>query len=215
MEKFALVSAEDLEARQSASVTNPQFDVLASRGLTSWLHEQRLSFAFTTYQARKLFLIGLQADGGLSIFERTFSRCLGLWGDGQTLWMTSLYQLWRFENALEPGQAANGFDRIYVPQVGYVTGDLDIHDVAIDAGVRQHAVGVLGDGQRAAQLFSLMAAAVSDQVGCEGWLLSQRSRDGEWTSLTRHPTPNGGEFQDHRDQTLGAHWGRNSQTQGI
>ena len=33
---------------------------------------------------------------------------------------------------LEPGQTADGYDRVYVPQVGYVTGDLDIHDVAVD-----------------------------------------------------------------------------------
>ncbi len=89
--------------------------------------------AFTTYQTGKLFLIGLQPDARLSVFERTFNRCLGLWGDGQTLWMTSLYQLWRFENALELGQTANGFDRVFVPQVGYTTGDVDAHDVAVDA----------------------------------------------------------------------------------
>lgn len=121
----------------------PQFEAMASRGFTSWLDDQKLSLAFTTYQAGKLFLIGLQSDGRLSIFERTFNRCLGLWGDGQTLWMTSLYQLWRFENALEPGQAANGFDRVYVPQVGYVTGDLDIHDVAVDADGRVVFVNTL------------------------------------------------------------------------
>lgn len=106
---------------------------MGSRGLNGWLNDQKLSLAFTTYQAGKLFLIGLQPDGRLSIFERTFNRCLGLWGDGQSLWMSSLFQLWRFENALEPGQSANGFDRVYVPQVGYVTGDLDIHDVSVDA----------------------------------------------------------------------------------
>lgn len=126
-------SADPARSSTSPTPAAPVFDALASRGFTSWLHEQRLSLAFTTYQAGKLFLIGLQPEGRLSIFERTFNRCLGLWGDGQTLWMTSLYQLWRFENALEPGQAANGFDRIYVPQVGYVTGDLDIHDVSVDA----------------------------------------------------------------------------------
>src|SRR5262249_2802683 len=82
----------------------------------------------------KLFLAGLQPDGRLSLFERTFERCLGLWGDGQTLWMSSLYQLWRFENMLAPGQVANGFDRVYVPRVGFVTGDLDIHDVAAEPG---------------------------------------------------------------------------------
>ena len=111
----------------------PAFELLASRQLTAWLVEQHLSLAFTTYQTGKLFLIGLQPDGRLSVFERTFNRCLGFWGDGQTLWMTSLYQLWRFENALDAGQVANGYDRVYVPRVGYVTGDLDIHDVAVDA----------------------------------------------------------------------------------
>jgi len=131
-------SSESSVGRGGAGTSNPksavpQFEAIASRGLTGWLHETRLSLAFTTYQAGKLFLVGLQPDGRLSVFERTFNRCLGLWGDGQTLWMTSLYQLWRFENALEPGQSANGFDRVYVPQVGYTTGDLDIHDVSVDA----------------------------------------------------------------------------------
>lgn len=120
-------------SRTQPTTDQPLFEAIASRQLTSWLAEQHVSLAFTTYQTGKLFLIGLQPDVRLSVFERTFNRCLGLWGDGQTLWMTSLYQLWRFENALEPGQVANGFDRVYVPQVGYVTGDLDIHDVAVDA----------------------------------------------------------------------------------
>jgi uncharacterized protein (TIGR03032 family) len=109
----------------------PPLEVLASRQFTAWLAEQRVSLAFTTYQTGKLFFAGLQADGRLSLFERTFNRCLGLWGDGQTLWMSSLYQLWRFENTLPPGQVAGGFDRVYVPRVGYVTGDLDIHDVTV------------------------------------------------------------------------------------
>ena len=45
--------------------------------------------------------------------------------------MSSLYQLWRFENTLEPGQVHDGYDALYVPQVGYITGDLDIHDVVL------------------------------------------------------------------------------------
>lgn len=117
----------------SSTADRPAFELIASRQFTAWLVEQRLSLAFTTYQTGKLFLIGLQPDGRLSVFERTFNRCLGLWGDGQTLWMSSLYELWRFENVLDAGQVANGYDRVYVPRVGYVTGDLDIHDVAVDA----------------------------------------------------------------------------------
>ena len=48
--------------------------------------------------------------------------------------MSSLYQLWRFENALPPGVTApEGYDRLYVPQVGSTTGDVDAHDIALDA----------------------------------------------------------------------------------
>ena len=140
---------------KSQQVSNPSpaphFEVTTSRQFSAWLAEQRVSLAFTTYQAGKLFFIGLKPDGRLSIFERSFNRCLGLWSDGQTLWLSSLYQLWRFENALEPGQEANGFDRLFVPQVGYVTGDLDTHDVSIGGDGKpvfcQHSVWVPGNGQ--------------------------------------------------------------------
>ena len=33
---------------------------------------------------------------------------------------------------LKPGQDHQGYDRVYVPQVGYTTGDVDAHDIAVD-----------------------------------------------------------------------------------
>ena len=92
-----------------------------------------LNLAFTTYQTGNLFLIGLQPDGRLSVFECTVNGCMGMWPDGQTMWMSSLYQLWRFENVLDRDQLApGGYDRFYVPQVGYATGDIDVHDVCMN-----------------------------------------------------------------------------------
>ena len=91
-----------------------------------------VSLAFTTYQAGKLFFVGSQNNGRLSIFERTFARSMGLWANDQTMWMSSLYQLWRFENALDPGSVHDGYDRLYVPRVGYTTGDVDAHDVVVE-----------------------------------------------------------------------------------
>ena len=125
------------------SKTTPALELTASRQFTSWLLEQKLSLGFTTYQAGKLFLVGLQPDGRLSVFERTYNRCLRLWSNGQTVWMSSLYQLWRFENVLVPGTSAAGHDRLYVPQVGYMTGDLDIHDLAVEASGRVVFVNTL------------------------------------------------------------------------
>ena len=57
---------------------------------------------------------------------------MGLAGDAQTLYLASVYQLWRLENVLDAGATADGYDRLYVPQVGYTTGDLDVHDVGIE-----------------------------------------------------------------------------------
>jgi uncharacterized protein (TIGR03032 family) len=111
-------------------------EVTSSRYFAAWLAEQRVSLAFTTYQTGKLFLLGRHPTGQLAVFERTFNRCMGLWANDQTLWMSSLYQLWRFENALRPGETHNGCDRLYIPKVGCTTGDLDIHDIAVDADGR-------------------------------------------------------------------------------
>ena len=113
------------------TTATPTFEINASRQFTSWLASQNLSLVFTTYQAGKVFFIGLRQNGQLSVFERTFERCMGLYAHNSSLYLSSLYQLWRLENALEPGQIADGYDAVYVPQVGYITGDLDIHDVVL------------------------------------------------------------------------------------
>ncbi len=109
----------------------PRLELSASRGFETWLAGAVVSLAFTTYQAGKLFLLGVQPSGRLSVFERTFERCMGLHADRNTLWMSSIFQMWRFENALEAGQMQDSYDAVYLPQVAYTTGDLDIHDVMV------------------------------------------------------------------------------------
>lgn len=110
----------------------PLLEISTSRQFTAWLNEQNISLAFTTYQIGKLYFIGLKPDQSLSVFERNFNRCMGLCTTANGLYMSSLYQVWRFENIFEPGQQQDGYDRLYVPQLGYTTGDLDIHDMAVD-----------------------------------------------------------------------------------
>ena len=135
-ETYTLLKQQNEHPRKSTSASKasvPSLEITGSRQFTAWLTEQNISLAFTTYQAGKAFFIGLQPNGKLSIFERSFNRCMGLWAQGSTLIMSELYQLWRFENGLESGQTHNGYDCLYVPQVSYVTGDLDIHDLAVDS----------------------------------------------------------------------------------
>ncbi|MCF6300633.1 MAG: TIGR03032 family protein [Proteobacteria bacterium] len=112
---------------------NNKLEFNASRQFCSWLKEHKISLSFSTYQAGKLFFIGLDETQKLSVFERTFARCMGIGLDPKTqsLWVANLYQIWRFENALKPGQDYQGYDRVYVPQVGFTTGDVDAHDIAV------------------------------------------------------------------------------------
>ena len=109
----------------------PHCEMNGSRLFSNWLAGQKASIAFTTYQAGKLFLIGMQPNGALSVFERTFDRCMGL-GVGQNrFWMSSLYQLLQFENFHDPGHIQDGYDATYVPVASRTTGDIDIHDIHV------------------------------------------------------------------------------------
>ncbi len=119
--------------------------VTCSRHFPNWLSEKRLSLAVTTYQAGKLFLLGVKPDGQLSVFNRTLKRCLGLAAanSGQTIWMTSQFQVWRFENMLASGAMSDGYDRLYVPRIAYTTGDIDAHDIAVDTEGRPVFVNTL------------------------------------------------------------------------
>lgn len=113
----------------------PPLNIATSRNFPEWMATQGVSLAFTTYQSNRLFFLGLNAQGQLAAFERLFDRPMGLyaspWGD--QLYLSTRYQIWRFENVLDPGQIYKGGDRLYVPRQGFITGDLDIHDLAIDS----------------------------------------------------------------------------------
>ncbi len=123
-----------------------KFRLTASRHFPQWLAETGGSVAFTTYQAGKLFLLGVGPDGRLSVFERTFARAMGLAAsaDGRSLLLASEYQIHRFDNVVPAGQAdAKGFDAVYAPHAGWVTGDLDVHDVGFGPNGRPIFVNTL------------------------------------------------------------------------
>jgi uncharacterized protein (TIGR03032 family) len=124
--------------------SNTGLRILSSPGLHGWLTRVHASLAFSTYQLGKLFFVGCHQTDRLSVFERTFNRCLGLWSDTQSLWLASAYQLWRLENVLAPGAMTDdGYDRLFVPRVAYTTGDVDVHDVAVTGDLQPLFVNTL------------------------------------------------------------------------
>lgn len=122
-------SQSDVEPAHAAEAAQ----IISTPFFAQWLAENRLSLAVTAYQSGYFFLIGLDGNGAISVRRRTFDHCMGLAGDGTTLWMSTLFQLWRFENALEPGTTFLEHDRLYVPRLALTTGAIDIHDLGLDA----------------------------------------------------------------------------------
>lgn len=115
------------------------FALTTSRGFTEWLAATGGSIAFSTYQAGKLFLLGIKPDGKQSVFERSFPRSMGIAvsDDGRSLALASEYQIHRFDNVLPAGQAdQNGFDAVYAPHAAWVTGDVDAHDIGFGPDMR-------------------------------------------------------------------------------
>lgn len=111
--------------------------ITCSRNFASWLARYGLSLAFSSYQTGQLFLVGQFGDGNVSFHQRDFVRAMGLCARGNELFLASLVQIWRLENVLGPEERANGhFDRLYVPRAAFVTGDIDAHEVAIEADGR-------------------------------------------------------------------------------
>lgn len=137
------VDVTAVDAAGNPARPDEKLSLTPSRQFGDWLREMDISLGFSTYQAGKMFLIGRRDDGRLSVFERTFNRCMGMWADGQTIWLSSLYQLWRFENILPAGQSHQDYDRVYVPQVGYTTGDIDTHDIAVTAEGKANFISTL------------------------------------------------------------------------
>jgi uncharacterized protein (TIGR03032 family) len=105
----------------------------ASKGLAAWLAKHNTSFAVSSYQSGRLFLVGRTPDGTVSVHQQAFNRAMGISWDRNGLWMASRVQLWRLENILPAGMVAHEtFDLFLMPRKTYITGDIDVHEVAAD-----------------------------------------------------------------------------------
>jgi uncharacterized protein (TIGR03032 family) len=121
------MAATAADARKSLDV---RFS--CSRHFTQWLQEQNTTLAVSTYQTNRLFLLGLKPDGKLWAFERMFERAMGIWPIPNGFYLATRYQIWRFENCLAAGEKYKDHDALFVPRISYTTGDLDLHDLAVD-----------------------------------------------------------------------------------
>lgn len=120
------------------SITAPlpaEVEYSLSNGLVNRLNRLNVSLAFTSYQSGLLYLLGHKQEGGAHLHQAALPKPMGLCTDEEgRLTLASGANIIRFENILEPHQRINNtFDICYMPRIIHVTGDLDAHDIGIDA----------------------------------------------------------------------------------
>jgi len=113
-------------------LTVPKLEITCSPHFVPWLQTQFVSLAFTTYQTNRLFFIGCNQQGRVAAHERLFDKPMGMYGINNSLFVSTRYQIWRFDNCLAPEEIYQQSDRLYIPRTAYTTGDLNVHDVVLD-----------------------------------------------------------------------------------
>ena len=109
-----------------------------SGGLIGRLARLNISLAFTSYQSGLLYLLGSTAAHGAQLNQSTFAKPMGLWVDGAgTLTLAAGASIVRFRDVLQPHERINDvFDACYMPRVQHLIGNLDAHDIGVDADGR-------------------------------------------------------------------------------
>src|SRR4029450_8221118 len=112
------------------SAESAPVNISCTRGLADWLLRNNVSLAFTSYQTGRLYLVGVDDQKRVAFQERFLARAMGLWADQQRVLVSTIFQVWRFENVLPVPHSGIGPDRHYVPRVAHTTGDLERHDIS-------------------------------------------------------------------------------------
>lgn len=87
----------------------------------------------STYQAGKVAVVRAAAGGGVNTHFRDFAAPMGLAYHGGRLAVGTAWQVWEFHDV--PAAAAGlppagSHDGCFLPRVGYVTGNIQVHDLA-------------------------------------------------------------------------------------
>ena len=118
-------------------MTSPEATTLtASDGLAAWLRARDLSLGFTSYQFGELVMAGVAPSGEVVFSRQQFGRAAGLSYKGGRLHLGAIFQVWRIENALRPGERKGVHDAVFVPRNAAITGDIAVHEI-----------GITGDGK--------------------------------------------------------------------
>jgi len=106
-----MISESILE--RSVLKTAQEHEIFGDRDFPSWLTQQQISLACTTYQTSRLMLIGAAPETNrISAFWRIFDRAMALFCTPSRIYLNCKYQLWQLDNVLAGFGQHQGDDRL-------------------------------------------------------------------------------------------------------
>jgi uncharacterized protein (TIGR03032 family) len=104
-----------------------------SASFPQFLHENKVSLIFSTYQAGKVIIIGSDNGRTLQLFAKNFPRPMGIALKGNQLAIANKSKVDLFSNSYVLAktfpQKPSYNDALFVPQAAYFTGMADIHEI--------------------------------------------------------------------------------------
>lgn len=99
----------------------------ASAGLASWLRAHDVALMVSAPSVDRVLLLRAGDGDGIDVASHGLPRPMGMARDASTLWIACATCVWRFEDARRGRGAGQLLARAQL-----MTGDLDVHDLAID-----------------------------------------------------------------------------------
>lgn len=105
----------------------------ASPGFFSWLGRHEVGLIVTCNSTGETFALGEDANGRPIITMAKFDRAMGVAQHAQGIYLVDKHKIWNLrDRSCVADRDIAGADRVYQPQGAYVTGDLDVHEIAVD-----------------------------------------------------------------------------------
>lgn len=120
---------------RAATETKP--GVETSPGFVPWMMRHRVSLVCSSYQTGRLLLIGARRGGDVAVTRAQFPGAMGLAAFSQRIYLAGRAAIWRLENTLRADQLVDDrYDRLFVPRNAQITGNLLVHEIAVEPAGR-------------------------------------------------------------------------------
>lgn len=173
-----------------------------SAGFFPRLARLGVGLAFTSYQSGYLYMLGSTPEQGAQLHQCAVARPMGLSAEADgSLIVASGGSVTRYRNVLKPGERVDHvFDACFMPRTVHVTGELDAHDIGVDAdgrvvfvNTRFNCLATLSDTHSFAELWRPpFISALVDEDRCHlNGLAMKDGRPAYVTAVSRSDTVDG------------------------